>query len=90
METDALQVVQACTSTAYDLTTARSLISEQRDAASANFLDLKFNFVPRSCNKVADALAAAGSLCSDETETVVAVLTSCVLNLVANDLAPVK
>ncbi|KAF8695375.1 hypothetical protein HU200_037607 [Digitaria exilis] len=38
VETDALQVVHACTSKACDLTTARSLISELRHTAADNFL----------------------------------------------------
>lgn len=89
-ETDALQVVQASTSTAYDLTSAGSLIAEVRYAALANFISLKFAYVPRNCNKVADALAALGSRCDAETETMVSDLPDCIRNLVANDLAPVE
>lgn len=90
VETDAQQVVHACTSSAFDLTSAGSLISELRDAAAANFLVFKFVHVPRTCNKVADALAALGSVCDEERETVVSALTECISVLVTNDLAPVE
>ncbi|KAF8769088.1 hypothetical protein HU200_006942 [Digitaria exilis] len=90
VETDALQVVQAFSSTDYDLTTAGSLISEMRFAARVNFRSVNFAFVPRSCNKVADAQADLGSMCGTGTETVVSDLPNCIKNLVANDLAPVE
>ncbi|KAF8695879.1 hypothetical protein HU200_036755 [Digitaria exilis] len=88
VETDALLVVQGCTSTAYDLTLVGSLIFELRHAVSVYFLNVKFNSVPRSCYKVADALAALGSLCELDKDTVVSVLPDCIRTLVANDLAP--
>lgn len=90
VESDALQVIQACTSTTYDLSSAGNLISELLHAAHVNFQSLQFVYIPRSCNKVADTLAALGSLCGDEAETVVPVLPSCIRVLVANDLAPVE
>lgn len=75
----------------YDLSSAGSLISELRHAASVNFISVRFAFVPRTCNKLADALAVLGSSCDVEIETVLSVLPAvCIRDMVANDLAPVE
>jgi ribonuclease HI len=63
IETDALQVCQAMNSRAYDLSLAGNLIKELRSLAESNFMSFKFVHVQRSCNKVADALAARGREC---------------------------
>jgi ribonuclease HI len=89
VELDALLVVQAISSTAYDRSAAGNLIKELRGLVQSNFSSFKCVYVPRSCNAVADALAIHGCNQVMGAATVLSSLPSCIQTLVAKDLAPV-
>ena len=58
LETDASMVAQAVKSVDYDRCSAGGLIWELKDLLASNFVSYAVNHIPRSCNVVADSLAA--------------------------------
>lgn len=90
IETDALMVVQACTSTAYDMSSVGYLAQELRSMVDSNFQFFKFAYVPRECNRVADALAEQGVGCVMGAVSLMGSLPACIQTLVADDLAMVE
>jgi hypothetical protein len=90
IETDALMVVQACTSTAYDMSSVGYLAQELRSMVDSNFQFFKFAYVPRECNRVADALAKQGVGCVMGAVSLMGSLSACIQTLVADDLAMVE
>lgn len=89
LETDAAMVVQAVRTVDYDRCSASSLIWELIDLLASNFVSFSVNQIPRSCNGVADSLAALGASLSLGAEPVMDSIPNCIRVLVANDLAAV-
>ena len=87
LETDASMVAQAMKSTDYDRSSASGLIWEMKDLLACNFTSFAVNHIPRSCNLVADSLAALGASLSVGAVPVLDSIPSCMRELVANDLA---
>jgi ribonuclease HI len=87
LETDASMVVQAVKSSDYDRSSAGGLIWEMNDLLASNFASFAVNHIPRSCNMVADSLAALGASLSVGAVPVMDSIPSCIRRLVANDLA---
>jgi ribonuclease HI len=61
LETNALNLVKALTSTNYDLAPEGIIYRDLRSFLYLNFVSVKVVFVPRSCNKVAHEIAALGA-----------------------------
>lgn len=55
--------------------------------ARLNFSSFQWIAVPRTCNKVAQALAAAGCVCEEGGNPVLDPLPDCIMELVAADCA---
>ena len=87
LETDASMVAQAVKSTDYDRSSAGGLIWEMKDLLASNFASFVVNHIPRSCNLVADSLAALGASLSVGAVPVMDSIPICLRELVANDLA---
>lgn len=85
IEIDALLVQQAATSEAYNMSTIGGLIKELKELCRLNLFSFSFQFKPRECNRVARALAALGSECSEEDHPIVENLPNCISMLVADD-----
>jgi hypothetical protein len=62
LETDALNLVKALTSTDFDLAPEGVIYRDLRSFFYLNFVSVQVVFVPRSCNKVAHELAALGAM----------------------------
>lgn len=60
LETEASMVAQAMKSTDYDRSSASGLIWEMKNLLACNFTSCAVTHIPRSCNMVADNLAALG------------------------------
>jgi hypothetical protein len=86
LETDSLMMKQAMESDAYRFAEAGCYIYQLRSIFSGSYNCLCI-FVPRSCNKVAHALAAEGSSCNNGDDVLWDFTPSCVSELVARDLA---
>jgi len=67
VKTDALVLAQALNSSSYRLAPTGGLIWEVQSLLASNFSDFEVVSVPRSCNKVAHALAALGCNCPHGT-----------------------
>ena len=89
LETDASMVAQAVKSVDYDRCSAGGLIWELKDLLASNFVSYAVNHIPRSCNVVADSLAALGASLSLGAAPVMDSIPNCIRVLVANDLASV-
>ena len=63
VETDAVEVVQAVYSQAFDLSPVTFLVEELRSILEMNFISWRVQQRPRSCNRVAYELAILGSMC---------------------------
>jgi ribonuclease HI len=87
LETDASMVVQAVKSSDYNRSSAGGLIWEMNDLLASNFASFAVNHIPRSCNMVADSLAALGASLSVGAVPVMDSIPNCIRRLVANDLA---
>ena len=87
IETDSMMVVRTLTTSTFDLSTTSGLIWEMKDLLACNFTSFAVNHIPRSCNLVADSLAALGASLSVGAVPVLDSIPSCMRELVANDLA---
>lgn len=87
IETDASMVVQAVKSVDYDRCSAGGLIWELKILLVSNFVSYDVNHIPRSCNMVADSLAALGASLSLGAAPILDSVPSCTRVLVAKDLA---
>ena len=72
LETDAVEVVHAVYSDAFDLSAVTNLVEELRSLLSFNFISWRVQQRPRSCNRVAHELAILGSVCDPDEDHVLA------------------
>jgi ribonuclease HI len=89
LETDASMVAQAMKSTDYDRSSAGGLIWEMKDLLASNFASIVVNQIPRSCNSVADSLAALRASLGVGAGPVMDSIPICIRQQVVNDLATV-
>jgi ribonuclease HI len=87
LETDASSIVQAVKSMEIDRSTAGGLIWELKDLIASNFFSVDVNHIARSCNSVADMLAALGARLSSGADPILDSIPYCIRELVANDMA---
>ncbi|RLM75575.1 hypothetical protein C2845_PM15G11800 [Panicum miliaceum] len=87
MEKDSMVLAQAMKDNSYRLATAGGDILELKNFLNENFISCNVAFVPRSCNKVAHALAALGRMCPPEIDLAWNGSSSVVEELVASDNA---
>ncbi|RLN22972.1 hypothetical protein C2845_PM07G12480 [Panicum miliaceum] len=86
-ETDSLILKQAMEDDSYWLAPAGGAIYELKQLIQGSFSSFDFVFAPRSCNKVAHALAALGCSCSHESVLSWDGVPSCTADAVASDCA---
>jgi hypothetical protein len=87
LETDALEVVQAVYSDAFDLSAVTFLVGELRCLLEFNFISWRVQQRPRSCNRVAHELAILGSFCDLDEDSVLTSLPAHVYHVLAEDSA---
>ena len=87
METDSLVLIQAMKDNSYRLSMFGGDILELKSFMREDFISCTMAFAPRSCNRVAHALAALGRRCLPEADLAWNSSPSCVEDLVANDIA---
>lgn len=90
VESDAKEVVSAFNSSSYDDSVLGHLIDEVKFLLSSNFLEFKYVFVSRDCNRAAHELAALGYSCTEGEEIITDSLPEIVSVVVANDLLVVE
>ncbi|OEL26270.1 hypothetical protein BAE44_0012710, partial [Dichanthelium oligosanthes] len=82
LETDALMVQQAVSSSAYGLSFASEPVCELKHLVHSSFSSFESKYKPRDCNRVAHALAALGVECETETSPLLDELPTCIRELV--------
>lgn len=70
VETDSCELVQAVTTQRYDLSPSGALFREIKAFVSLNFSSFKFVHCPRTCNKIAGALAAFAAKMNTDPQVV--------------------
>ncbi|RLN28590.1 hypothetical protein C2845_PM05G17690 [Panicum miliaceum] len=86
-ETDSLILKQALENPTHRLSSSGGLICELQCLISSSFISYAINFVPRSCNRVAHALAALGCKCPHGDKLQWESTLTDVEDLVASDIA---
>ena len=87
IETDCTNLITALKSTEFDLATVGVIYRDIRSFILLNFSSVEFLYVPRSCNKIAHALAALGARQFDSRLTWLEEVPNDVQVLVASELA---
>ena len=87
VETDSLVLVQAIKYSSHRLAPTGGLICEIQSLLASNFTAFVVEFVPRTCNRVAHALAAIGCKCPQGTSLRWENVPSFVEDLVTSDRA---
>ena len=87
LETDSLVLAQAMENNGYRLSSFGGDILELKNFIRENFNSCAVAYVPRSCNKVAHSLATLGCMCSPEVDLAWNGSPSCIVDLVASDIA---
>ena len=90
IETNAQAVVQAIYTDEYALSDVFCLAEELRSLLVWNFTSWRIQQHPRSCNKVAHALAALGSVCEPDEPSMLATIPAQIHPIIAEDLAMSK
>lgn len=81
--------MQAIKKLTFNRCSAGGLIWELKDVLLSNFVSFSVTHIPRSCNVVADSLAALGASLSPGANPCMDSIPICTRVLVANDLASV-
>jgi len=87
VETDSLVLKQALKTSSHRLAATGGLICEIQNLLASEFSGFQVDYAPRSCNKVAHALAAIGCKCSHGAGLRWESTPTLVEDLVANDRA---
>jgi hypothetical protein len=87
LETDSLMLKQVVECDDNRFAEARGYIYQLKSLISGSFSNCLLMFAPRSCNKVAHALADVGSSCSNGDDVLWDFTPPCVSDLVASDLS---
>lgn len=87
LETDALEVVKAIKTSAYNYAAVGYLVEEIKSLIELNFISVECVFACRICNRAAHELAALGLACNEGEEEFTNSLPQSVSVIVADDLS---
>jgi len=85
VETDAMAVVQAVYSNAFEFSAMAHIVAELRSLLSLNFVSWRIQHRSRTSNRVAHELATLGSLCSLDAEPIMGSIPLCIQFVIADE-----